>query len=537
MNLTQVRDSAPFNHCSALVVDGRSESAQRTLQLLRQLGMGEVARVARPRNARTLLETRPFDYLFCDDDYDDSPANGQDFVDELREAHVLPYGTAVFFLSSEASRAKVADAAESGLDQYLLKPFTEASFTRRVEASRLRKLALASIFDAMNRADFETTLVLCEEEIAKDGKYWLVAAHLGAEACLRTHQLGRAQQLYEDILARNTLLWARLGLARVQVQRGDHERAQLSLDSLITEYPSYVDAYDLLGRSHLERGQLDEAFGSFGTAARLTPTCLRRLQKVAQAAFLNHDGEAAASALARAVHLGRDSRLLDMQSLVLQCFTGFDEGSQAQLEGAADWLHTAAADQPGSYRLARFVDIADTLLMLAQDHGDAARAAAQRMSLLLRDGEFDFEAASNFLCLLERFDQGGYPLPEARAWTMTTALRFCVSRVAVALLRQCARADIYCEIIDQAALEIATLAKSAVAHLLAGERQAALASLTREGERTLNGRLFQIAQQVCERHDDPALFALRDQVAALRLAYCSPGPASALQLRPQAASS
>ncbi|MDE3009699.1 MAG: response regulator [Pseudomonadota bacterium] len=537
MNLTRVQDSSPFNHCSALVVDGRSESAQRTLQLLRQLGMGEVVRAVRPLNARTLLETRPFDYLFCDYDYDDSPANGQDFIDELREAQVLPYGTVVFFVTSEASRAKVADVAESGLDQYLLKPFTEASFTRRVEASRLRKLALAPIFDAMNRADFATTLDLCEQEITKNGKYWLVAAHLGAEACLRTRRHGRARQLYEGILARNALPWARLGLARVEVQRGDHERAQLTLDALITEHPSYVDAYDVLGRSQMERGQLDAALGSFGMAARLTPTCVRRLQKVAQAAFLSHDSEAAASALARAVHIGRDSRLLDMQSLLLLCFTDFDERALARLENTAALLRTAAADQPGSYRLARFVDIAETLLMLEQEHEDAARAAVQRMSLQLRDGEFDFEAASNFLCLLDRFDRCGLHLPEARAWVLAAALRFCVSRVAVELLRNCARVAAYCATIDEAALEIATLAKAAVARLLAGERQAALASLTLEGGRTLNGRLLEIAQKVCERHADPALIALRDQVAALRLACCSPAPASALQLRPQAAAS
>jgi len=244
------------------------------MRLLQQLGMGEVLRASRPDKGRALLEERSFDFLFCDYDFEHSLSNGQEFVDELRLDRVLPYSTVVFFVTSEAGRAKVSNAAESGLDQYLLKPFTEASFARRVEGSRMRKLALRRIFDAMNREDFETTLALCEEEIWNDGKYWLVAAQIGAEACIRTQRLERAQQLYQRILAVNAVPWARLGVARVEEQCGDYENAQATLRSLISDHPFYVDAYDVLGRCQMERGQFAEALETFSTAIRLTPSCL-----------------------------------------------------------------------------------------------------------------------------------------------------------------------------------------------------------------------------------------------------------------------
>lgn len=520
-----------FSTCSALVIDSRSESCAHTVHLLQRMGMGEVVRAARPRSGRAFLEARHFDFLFCDYDFDDTVINGQDFVDELRIDRVLPYSTVVFFVTSEAGRAKVSNAAESGLDQYLLKPFTEASFTRRVEGSRMRKLALRQIFDAMSREDFEATVELCEQEIESETRYWLVAAQIGAEACVRTQRLDRAQQLYNRILAENAVPWARLGVARVEAQRGDYEQAQLILRSLISDHPFYVDAYDVLGRCQMERGEFEEALGTFATASRLTPTCVRRLQKLAHVAFINDDTSTAARALGRAVQLGRETRLLDLQSVLLLCFSQFDETAWVALQRSCELLRAAAARDPGNHRVARFVEIADTLVLLGDGRDGDAMQACDRLSKRLHDPDFDFEAAGNFFCLLDRFDRRELRMIEQRAWARTAALRFCVSRVAVQLLRNCAKVASYREIIDQAAAEISNFARSEVARLLAGERLGALQALIAEGERTYNARLLEIAQKIAERHDLPELKLLRARITALRQDYCSTGTQAALQFR------
>ena len=159
-----------------------------------------------------------------------------------------------------------------------------------------------------------------------------------------------------------------------------------------------------------------------------------------------------------------------------------------------------------------------------------ARSLAQR----LHQQEFDFESAGNFLRLLDRLQARGVRAMEACAWTRTAALRFCVSRLAVDLLRKATHSAELAEVVAQAADEIAELARAAVAGLIAGERTLALATLAREGERTLNARLLEIAQEICERQGADAEPVLRERILALRRDYCSNGTQAGLQSRTDA---
>jgi CheY-like chemotaxis protein len=522
-----------LNACSALVIDSHALSSKVTVQLLTSMGVGEILRVPQPPLGRAILEGRTVDFVFCDYHFDGSEATGQDFIDELRQDRILPYSTVVFFVTAEASYAKVANAAESGLDQYLLKPFTESSFTRRVEGSRTRKMALRDVFEAIDRDDVEEALALCEHEISSQGRFRLVACQIAAEACIRTQRLERAQELYEIILGQQAVPWARLGVARCEFYRGEFDKAQVTLESLIAEHPLYVDAYDVLGRCHMERGEITEALRTFQIAARLTPSCVRRLQKVGHVAFLASEFPIAAKALARAAALGGGSKLLDTQSLVLLAYTQCDANAASALEETAVQLHTASVLAPANYRLARFAEVAEILMRLVRGQETEALAAAKRMASHIDDPEFDFEAASNLFYTMDRLDQRGVRAMETREWARTAALRFCVSRVAVDTLRKCSRSPVHGEIIEHAASEISGLARSGLTRVIAGDRQAALDLLVDASERTRNARLLEIAQQILDKQGerDAGQGDLAAKVTWLKTTYCGSGTQAALRFR------
>ena len=62
-----------------------------------------------------------------------------------------------------------------------------------------------------------------------------------------------------DIL-RRAMPWARLGIARAQLEGGHSAPARRTLESLLSENPTFADAYDVMGRAQLQAARPDLQF-------------------------------------------------------------------------------------------------------------------------------------------------------------------------------------------------------------------------------------------------------------------------------------
>ena len=109
---------------TGLVIDCNNASRSVLVSLLREFGVGEVTQARRAQDARRLLDNQRFDVVVCDYHFDEDPISGQDLIDDLRLAQLLPLSTVVVMISAEAGHNKVAEAAEAALDAYLIKPHT-----------------------------------------------------------------------------------------------------------------------------------------------------------------------------------------------------------------------------------------------------------------------------------------------------------------------------------------------------------------------------------------------------------------------------
>ena len=89
--------------------------------------MGTVVQSSRPQDARKVLEHATFDIVLCDYHFEHCEYSGQDLLDDLRRGQLLPYFTTFVMVTGEASYNKVAEAAESALDSYIVKPYTAVS--------------------------------------------------------------------------------------------------------------------------------------------------------------------------------------------------------------------------------------------------------------------------------------------------------------------------------------------------------------------------------------------------------------------------
>ena len=185
---------------------------------------------------------------------------------------------------------------------------------------------LKDIFEAIEANAFDEAARLCLQRFHDRGEFWLYAARIGAELLLRLDRAKDAQKLYEAVIAAQALPWARLGVARAQLDDSQSAPAQRTLESLIGDQPGYADAYDVMGRLQVAQGQFGQALETYRQASALTPSSITRLQKQGALAFYLGEREESTKALERAALLGISSKMFDFQSLVLLAATAGRRG-------------------------------------------------------------------------------------------------------------------------------------------------------------------------------------------------------------------
>lgn len=487
--------------CRALVVDANPTSRSILAAQLRDFGVGAVVQTSRVTDARRALEVRRFDIVLCEQYFPGTATTGQDLLDDLRRAQLLPYATVFVMITGEANYAKVAEAAESALDSYLLKPHKAEALGVRLRQARDRKRALAGIFEAIEAEQYEAAARLCLQRFQARARYWLYAARLGAELLLRLGHHDAARKLYEAVIAAQALPWARLGVARTESAAGAPAAALRTLDALVAAQPGYADAYDVMGRVQMEQGQLQQALDTFRQASTLTPNSITRLQKQGMLAFMMGDQDEAAKALGRAALVGSNSKLFDPQSLVLLAFVHFRQKDRKALSRCVGTLARALERQAGDRRLARFGAVVGVLADLLDKKVASALEGLRGLADAVGDDDFDVEAACNLLSLLAEMAAAEIRLDAAERWLDRLALRFSTGRgVSELLARAASPYPPYEQQVRAAHLRITQLAEQALSHSLAGNARAAVQALLAHAAETGNAKLADTARLTLQRH-------------------------------------
>lgn len=514
--------------CRILVVDGNPTSRSTIVAQLRDYGVLEVAQASRPTDARRILEFREFDVVLCEQRFPDTTYSGQELLDDLRRAQLLPFSTVFVMLTGEASYAQVAEAAESALDSYLLKPHKASALGHRLKHARHRKKVLSPIFEAIEAGEFEAAAKLCLERYSTKQHYWLYAARIGAELLLRLERPVEAQKLFKSILDAQALPWAKLGVARAELESGQPNAAMMTLESLSAEQPGFADAYDVMGRIHVEQGNFEQALAVYRQACDVTPSSIARLQKRGMLAFYMGEKEEAAKALDRATLLGLSSKMFDYQSLMLLTFARYQMRDTQGVRRCIDQLQTALEKRDYPARIKRFKSVAQTLLLLMNRQISTAVVEIKQHATELRDPQFDVEAACNFVSLLAEITLAELSLDPSAGWVDTLALRFCSTRGVTELMAGAAqRHPPFAAQMHDGHRRIGEMAQQAMSHAIAGNPRAAVKALITHGGQTLNTKLMDVARLTLQRHQEKIDKAadLQDMVKALLTQYA---PSSAV---------
>ncbi len=508
--------------CRALVADGNPNSRAILVAQLREFGMGSVSQASRLSDARSMLEGQSYDVVLCEQYFPNETTTGQELLDDLRRNQLLPFGTVFIMVTGEATYSRVAEAAESALDGYLLKPHKANELAERLRQSRIRKASLQDIFAAIEWEEFEQAADLCMERYETRGLFWLYAARVGAELLMRIGRFDEAQVLYEAIVAAKTLPWAKLGVARALMESGQTANAVSALEALVDEDPTYADAHDVMGRAHFELGNLDKALATYKMASDLTPNSVSRLQKLASMTFYTGDVKAAEKLLDRATTIGLDSKMFDPQTLVILAFTRLDSKNRKGLQRCRDDFTRLLERSPGNLRLIRQAEVIEILGELMADHSAAALARTRAMNQTSKQADFDFEACSNLASLCAQLGRRKLGQGVTGDIAETLAMRFCTNRSLTEMLAGSAQAHPGLpERIREAGNQIMKISQDAVSLAMRGDPASAVQQLLIEGQTTLNAKLIETAYQLLHRYQSqvPDASALSEAIEALRNLY------------------
>lgn len=487
----------------ALVVEPNSTIRSVMCAQLRDMGVGDVQHTARLAEARLLLERERFDIVLCSRDFEDPEITGQDLVDELRREQLLPHATVFIMIANEATYAQVTEAGESSLDGLLLRPYTAAAMAERVMEARRRKADLADLLGALSSGEFERATQLALHRYHRGAPYGAYAARVAAELLLMRGDTPGLQALCEHVQQQGGAEWARLAMVRGQVHRGDLAAARRACESLLDDQPGSADAFDLLGRIHLEQGDIARALEAFRRAVELTPGCLLRLQACGTLAYYAHESALALQTMDRCVSLGVRSKLFDALSLFLLAVLQFDARNNKGLAAAQEQLRRYAQRFPESTRLAQLDQAVSVLSHVMRNELDAAQTLARELSAWLETDEGTLEQGIVALTVWSRLPSRDVSAGELEAVVRVIGNRFCVSKSMTELLAAAGDHNPQIRpIIKACQIETAEVLEHAMSHALAGRPRETVCALLDRGGQSRNAKLLETATLVARRYGE-----------------------------------
>ena len=492
-----------FSKSTALVIDPAQLSRGILTQQLREFGVGRVVQCAKLSEARVALEQREFDFVICEQHFDNEALAGQALLDDLRREAIIPFTTVFIMLTSAATAGDVTEAAEAALDGFLVKPHKASALFDRVLTARRRKLVLAPIFKAIEAQDFERAARMCMERYEKRQDFWLFSARIGAELMLRLKRLPETVELYKAILNAKTTPWAKLGIARSQLEMGQPMAAIATLEELVQGNTNYADAFDVMAHAHIETGNMEQALDCYEMSLRSTPGSVLRAQKKAMVSFyLGHDEDARADLL-KVSQRAAGSKLFDHQSLMVLAFTSFRSKKSGDLTWCSKVMQNAAAGQPQSVRLDRMSKVVSALVAFNEGRDSDGLKPLLALAGMRHDTDFDFEAACNLVTTISTLTARGIVMATSESVITDIGMRFCGTNGATEMLTRAAWVHpAHVEVLRGAHAQVLKLAQAALKHSIQGDPATAVKSLIAKGEELQNHKLVESARLTLMRHWD-----------------------------------
>lgn len=298
----------PFSTRRFLLVEDFDVMRGVLRSLLKRCGATQIDTAANAREALQHMQGTKYDVVLCDFNLG-SGKNGQHLLEEARHDNLINHATIWIMITAEKTSDMVMGVAEHAPDDYLIKPIVEATLSNRLEKLIERKNALADIAAAMRAKQYLQALDLCAKRLAQDKSNPMEVLRIQADLCQLTGKNDQARAIYDSLLARRPVPWAKLGIAKLSFNDKQYEHARGLLENLVVQHPNYIEAYDWLARVHQILGVNEAAERVLLRATSLSPNSAMRQNALGNAALRCGHTDIAEQAMRQAIKLGELSAL------------------------------------------------------------------------------------------------------------------------------------------------------------------------------------------------------------------------------------
>lgn len=291
-----------------LLVDRHAPARDSLRIMLSALGVTAVHGAGNSAEVIRQVKANRFDVIISDFILEDG-RDGQQLLEELRHAHLIPLATVYMIVTSERGYNNVVALAELAPDDYLIKPFTADQLQARLIRVIYKKHILRKIYEQIEAGALQEAIQACDRVIQQQPAYMYDALRFKGELL---HSLGRnreAEEVYRRVLEGRVVPWAKMGLATALKERNALDEAEKLAEQVTTEAPDYLAAYDFLAAVHEAQGRLTEAQQALQRAADVSPNNTLRQRLVGDVAVRNHDLLTAEKAYGKVLERHRGSSL------------------------------------------------------------------------------------------------------------------------------------------------------------------------------------------------------------------------------------
>ena len=314
MNLQKIKESdlrqidivKIYADKKCLVVDDFPEIRGSLSRMLRIFGASVVDTAANGEDAIGLCRKKKYDIVLCDYNLG-AGKDGQQVLEELRLLRILLMTSLFVMVTGESSREMVLGALECQPDDYITKPYTQASLKVRMDKAIIRHQALLPIKKAISDSDYQKALEICDDMINEGGRYNTECVKMKGQLHFMLGEFEHAKTLFESVLSRKPLVWAKLGLSRTLKELGDDIAAEALCREIIAEDERYVEAHELLAEIFEARRDSIAAQKATESATSISPKSVLRHRKLAQLSEQNHDDDIALKSHQQAIKWGANS--------------------------------------------------------------------------------------------------------------------------------------------------------------------------------------------------------------------------------------
>jgi DNA-binding NarL/FixJ family response regulator/Tfp pilus assembly protein PilF len=312
-----------YKQLSVLLIDPNPGMRANLHTMLTQASIHKIEYAASAAAAIRHLSKKTFDIVLCEYDLagesgSQDGQDGQQLLEDLRHQKLIGLATIFIMLTSEGVYGKVMSAAELTPADYILKPFTADTLSKRIGRAIERRAIFLPVYQLIAQGDNAGAIQACASAARAQPRQAGEFSRLRAELLLNDGNAAAAAEIYRQCLdaAQGSLAWARLGLGRALYALGQADEAQSVLGELLGQQPRVMAAYDLLAKIRSELNQPAEAKQLLEEAVSLSPHVVRRLRQLGKVALQAGDPSVAERAYRQVLAKAKYSEFRDPEDHV-----------------------------------------------------------------------------------------------------------------------------------------------------------------------------------------------------------------------------